>query len=75
MLRAVQSLGIDAHLNDRNDICVGLEKMSIPFLISLLCLCKLCVRNLLISVSPLFTFQDLLIKLSISMLTTTEPCF
>ncbi|KJA29590.1 hypothetical protein HYPSUDRAFT_223304 [Hypholoma sublateritium FD-334 SS-4] len=28
VLRAVQSLGIDAHLNDRNDICVGLEKVS-----------------------------------------------
>lgn len=29
VLRAVQSLGIDAHLNDRNDICVGSEKMSL----------------------------------------------
>ena len=28
VLRAVRSLGIDAHLNDRNDICVGKDKMS-----------------------------------------------
>ncbi|KAF8180170.1 hypothetical protein BJ912DRAFT_907302 [Pholiota molesta] len=28
ILRAVQSLGIDAHLNDRNDICVGQDKMT-----------------------------------------------
>ena len=28
VLKAVQSLGIDAHLNERNDICVGEEKMS-----------------------------------------------
>ncbi|KAF9478650.1 Lipoyltransferase and lipoate-protein ligase [Pholiota conissans] len=27
VLRAIQSLGIDAHLNDRNDICVGPDKM------------------------------------------------
>ncbi|KAF8165756.1 hypothetical protein B0H34DRAFT_832108 [Crassisporium funariophilum] len=27
VLRAVRSLGIDAHLNDRNDICVGADKM------------------------------------------------
>jgi lipoate-protein ligase A len=29
VLRAVRSLGIDAHVNDRNDICVGRDKMSI----------------------------------------------
>lgn len=27
-LRAVRSFGIDARVNDRNDICVGEEKMS-----------------------------------------------
>lgn len=30
VLRAVRSLGIDARVNDRNDICVGPEKMSPP---------------------------------------------
>ncbi|KDQ64230.1 hypothetical protein JAAARDRAFT_118000 [Jaapia argillacea MUCL 33604] len=30
VLRAVRSMGIDARVNDRNDICVGPEKMS-PF--------------------------------------------
>jgi hypothetical protein len=30
VLKAVQSLGIDANLNDRNDICVGKDKMSTP---------------------------------------------
>ncbi|KAG5641031.1 hypothetical protein DXG03_006355 [Asterophora parasitica] len=29
VLRAVRSLGIDARVNDRNDICVGLDKMSV----------------------------------------------
>jgi len=28
VLRAVRALGIDARLNDRNDICVGQDKMS-----------------------------------------------
>lgn len=28
ILRAVRSLGINAHVNDRNDICVGKEKVS-----------------------------------------------
>lgn len=28
VLRAVRSLGVDAHVNERNDICVGKEKMS-----------------------------------------------
>ena len=31
VLRAVQSLGVDAHVNDRNDICVGKHKMSVNF--------------------------------------------
>ena len=31
MVRAIRSLGIDAHVNDRNDICVGEEKMSVLF--------------------------------------------
>lgn len=28
MLRAVRALGIDAQVNERNDICVGVEKAS-----------------------------------------------
>jgi lipoate-protein ligase A len=32
VLRAVRSLGINAHINDRNDICVGKDKMSLIFL-------------------------------------------
>jgi len=28
VLRAVQSLGVDARINDRNDICVGVDKVS-----------------------------------------------
>lgn len=31
VLRAVRSLGVDAHVNDRNDICVGKHKMSVNF--------------------------------------------
>ena len=27
MLRAVRSLGVDANVNDRNDICVGKDKI------------------------------------------------
>lgn len=30
ILRAVRSLGVDAVVNDRNDICVGKEKISSP---------------------------------------------
>ena len=29
MLRAVRSLGIDARVNERNDICVGQEKITL----------------------------------------------
>ena len=34
VLKAVRSMGVDANVNDRNDICVGKEK--ICFLIALL---------------------------------------
>lgn len=36
VLRAVRSLGIDANVNDRNDICVGKEKISHSMLLCLL---------------------------------------
>ena len=36
VLRAVRSLGVDAVLNDRNDICVGKEKICIPFMLAVL---------------------------------------
>ncbi|TFK70606.1 Lipoyltransferase and lipoate-protein ligase, partial [Pluteus cervinus] len=36
ILRAVRSLGVDAHVNDRNDICVGPHKIRSYFLSQLL---------------------------------------
>jgi lipoate---protein ligase len=29
ILQAVRSLGVDAHVNERNDICVGFNKISL----------------------------------------------
>ena len=34
VLRGVRSLGIDAHINSRNDICIGKDKISATFFLA-----------------------------------------